>query len=351
MRNKYLSIFVLATSILFMGCKNKHDIPDQTQELSPMEQMSEQTSTSGDDAPVEVRSAGYVLENKERAHKDNANIHGTGTMYEYTEEKQTAEEKSLSGNNAISENIGDGYRIFLDPGHGGDAEGETMLNGTSVVRSAGGAALGNFPANSLGTTAGTSGGGYSECDVMYQLALEIKKCLESEGYEVTLSREDVHPASAGGGTAIGNWERGRVAATYDAWVVLHADGGGGSGYHCVVHDNDPAFRNDLSDDFISYMEKHFNHAIYSAGGFNHGYSGNSSGQLQGPAMFINSGGNTDNMLYIEAGFMDNPEDLNYMISEQGKKETAESVAYALSRHFLSDESINEMLNDDNLQLQ
>ena len=101
---------------------------------------------------------------------------------------------------------------------------------------------------------GTSGGGHYECDVMYQVALKAKAYLEEAGYEVTMSRDDVHPAAFGGGTALGNWERGRLAANYDYWIVLHADGGGGQGIHCVSYNCDSSFRNDIGDLFISAME-------------------------------------------------------------------------------------------------
>jgi len=222
--------------------------------------------------------------------------------------------------------------IYIDPGHGGDAACETTFDGIQYKRNAGGAAFGNYPANSLGTTSGTSGGGFSECDVVFRIAKKTADILSAHGYETTISRTDVHTAGAGGGTEIGNWERGRRAAGYDAWVVLHADGGGGSGFHCVVYNSNPAYSNKLSNDFITAIESK-GRPVYTASGYNHGYSGNSSGTLQAPSQFIRSGGNVDNLLYIEAGFMDNPSDLAYMTSEQGMEEIAQSILEALDSKF------------------
>ena len=222
------------------------------------------------------------------------------------------------------------YRIYLDPGHGGDAEGETEYNGLLIYRNASGKATGEYPANSLGTTTGTSGGGISECDVVYELAEIVKQLLEDNGYEVTLSRANVHTAKAGGGTAIGNWERGRIATGYDAWIVLHADSGGAKGFHCVSYDNDPNFSNLLSDSFLYYMEHEKGRNIYTAAGYRPGYSGNSSEILQAPSKYIENGGNLDRLMYIEAGFMDNKEDLEYILSHEGKRDIADGILYALN---------------------
>ena len=218
--------------------------------------------------------------------------------------------------------------IFLDPGHGGDAACVTEYNGESYERAGSGAAIGEFPANSLGTSTGTSGGGYSECDIVYQIALKVKERIENDNYAVVLSRDDCHTASAGGGTAAGNWERGRLAAEYDAWVVIHADSGGGHGIHCVSYNCDKAFSNKMSDTFIQVMEE-YGRPIYTSSGYNHGYSGNSSGILQAPSKYIENGGDIDKVLYVEAGFMDNEDDLAYLLSEKGQNAIADAIARAI----------------------
>ena len=352
MKFRYLMIVVAITSIFTLGgCKD-----DTTPLVEPLPPLTEESfprpnTISENKSNEETKSSGYVLDDKARVgvRGYRYSTSGIDSYLDDTVRPSDIEEKSET---AVSEDtIPVEYRIFVDPGHGGDAACDTVFNGVPVTRLAGGAAFGDFPANSLGTTSGTSGGGYSECDVMYQYAVVIKDVLESKGYSVDLSRDDVHPAGQGGGTAIGNWERGRLAVGYDAWIVLHADGGGGSGYHCVVYNNDPDFKSELFDDFLYYMENEYKRPIYSAGGFSHGYSGNSSGILQAPTMYINHGGDINNMLYIEAGFMDNSEDLAYMTSDQGKKETAEAIAYALDKHFLTETDIKQMLNDDTLQIQ
>ena len=249
-------------------------------------------------------------------------------LTEELEETDGTEASTAESDSADISSVTGSGTVYLDPGHGGDAAGFTEFDGAQYERAAGGAAIGLYPANSLGTTCGTSGGNWTECDAVYQIALSAKAILESAGYIVVMSRDDVHTAGQGGGTAIGNWERGRRAAGYDYWVVLHADGGGGSGMHCVAWNSDPSFRNGMCDTFIESM-KAAGRPIYTASGFNTGYSGNSSGTLQAPSRFIDYGGDINKMLYIEAGFMDNNDDLQYMTSETGRAQIANAILKAV----------------------
>ncbi len=309
-----------------------------------------------EEVTVHTTNSGYILEDRERS--NGAIFHDMGAIEEYRGDyTEVSDNSSVSGNLGLSENGSlsdnsiaseefddpENRTIFLDPGHGGDAAGETVFNGVTLIRNAAGAPTGQFPANSLGTTTGTSGGGYSECDVVYQMADKAKDLLIEHGYSVVMSRDDVHLGALGGGTAIGNWERGRRAADYDAWVVFHADGGGGSGFHCVVYNSDPSYSNKISDAFIKYMEDK-GRPVYTAAGFKHGYSGNSSIILQAPSMYLNCGGLLERMLYIEAGFMDNKSDLDYMVSEDGQKEIAEGILYALNDFF--SRGSNSDISDD-----
>ncbi len=327
-------ISAILMSMVLAGCKEEEVVPGPVTETMYKPEVEKEKI---EEVTIRTENKGYILEDKEREMVDGANFHDLGDLTEddgfivRPTSPALSEDKLMDSKEPKAPN---GIKIYLDPGHGGDAGGETVLNGVACIRPAGGAEIGQFPANSLGTTVGTSGGGYSECDVVYQMALNAKELLELNGYTVEMSREDVHPAAMGGGTAIGNWERGRRASECDAWITFHADGGGGKGIHCVVFNSDSTYSNKLCDDFISYLENK-SRPIYTASGFHKGYSGNSSVFLQGPAMFIQSGGNVDNLLYIEAGFMDNQEDLDYMVSEQGKSEIADAILYALNEHFYS----------------
>lgn len=221
-----------------------------------------------------------------------------------------------------------GVRVYIDPGHGGDAACLTEYDGKQYERPSSGGGTGDFPNNSLGTAAGTSGGGWSECDAVYQIALQMEKEFKETGATVSMSRDDVHTASDGGGTAIGNWERGRRAAAYDYWIVIHADGGGGKGIHCVSWQSDPLFRTFLCDSFLNAMAE-AGCPLYTASGYSTGYSGNSSGTLQAPSEYVRNDGDPSRMLYIEAGFMDDPNDLGYMVSDKGRQEIASAAARAV----------------------
>lgn len=221
-----------------------------------------------------------------------------------------------------------GISVYVDPGHGGDAACSTEYDGKTYERPSSGGGMGSFPNNSLGTTAGTSGGGWSECDAVYQMALIIRDELKKAGCNVTMSRDDIHTAADGGGTAIGNWERGRRAAAYDYWIVIHADGGGGNGIHCVSWQSDPLFRTFLCDTFLNAMAD-YGRPLYTASGYSTGYSGNSSGTLQAPSEYVRNGGDPSRMLYIEAGFMDNEADMAYMVSDKGRQELAAAAVSAI----------------------
>lgn len=357
MRNKkiFVAFVAMISMILVIGCsKNNagkdtepvHSTPifsGDTASEESSEDMIEDKMPDNDGQTIEIQGGGYELVEEASSSEPGKVVHDMGTITEKDrvtsisqnsksdEDEKEKTEKSSKDEPLDSLKTGK-ITVYLDPGHGGDAACITEYDGQNYERSAGGAETGNFPRNSLGTTSGTAGGPFNECDTVYAIAEKIKNALEANGYAVIMSRDNVHSAGNGGGTAIGNWERGRRAAKCNAWVVLHADGGGGAGFHCVVHDSDPAFKSIICDSFISYMEN-IGRPIYTASGYNHGYSGNSSGTLQGPTQYINHGGNPNAMLYIEAGFMDNPEDLQYMISEQGQQDIAQGVVYALNKIF------------------
>lgn len=337
-------IIALSVLMLLSGCKEKDTTPPPITSVQSISENTIQEAAAEETVEIKREVHGYILDDSERQASEGVNIHNLGDIEETQKppviissdsisENTTRPEETETDKPEVSEPVDlSNIKIYIDPGHGGDAACETEFEGIKLDRAAGGSAIGEFPANSLGTTVGTSGGGYIECDVVYQIANKTKNILAEKGYSVELSREDVHPAALGGGTAIGNWERGRRAAEYDAWIVFHADGGGGKGIHCVVYDSDNSYSSSFYDDFIRYMENK-GRTIYTASGFNHGYSGNSSGTLQAPSMYLQYGGDIQNMLYIETGFMDDSEDLEYMVSEEGMTDIANAVLYAVNKHF------------------
>ncbi|MBQ6129719.1 MAG: N-acetylmuramoyl-L-alanine amidase [Lachnospiraceae bacterium] len=315
-----ITFLIILMMILLAGCKKAEDPKEELAPVTNSVQSTTVTPTPTPD-PTPTPKPGSRAQTGRRLVEPatpEENLNGLDPT-----KQRTRQDFGNDGHD------GNGIRIYLDPGHGGDAACLTEYDGQQYERGRAGAATGDFPANSLGTSVGTTGGGRTECDVIYDLALMVQDALTEEGYDVTLSRDDVHPASAGGGTAPGNWERGRLAATYDLWIVLHADGGGGQGFHCVSYDCDRSFRNDIGDAFIRAIEA-YNRPIHTTSGYNHGYSGNDAGILQAPKKYLECGGDLNNMIYLEAGFMDNSEDLQFLLSEEGQNIIAKCITDAVN---------------------
>lgn len=186
--------------------------------------------------------------------------------------------------------------IYVDPGHGGDAN-----NGTT----AGGSFL--------------DGSGLSEETNNFQIAVKVQTLLKKAGYNVKMSREQ-----AGIHNAISNSARGKEAVQYAAIVCIHSNGTGNhEAYGCFnVVDKRYGYNHKMGDIFLQAMKDNGRNVAYG------GYYNRDSLAVSGS--YVANGGNINNMLYVEVGAHDNPNDWTYIQSDQGREQIAECIVKAIS---------------------
>lgn len=205
-----------------------------------------------------------------------------------------------------------GMTVFLDPGHNG-------VNDASLTRQVPNGRGGTKDCNTSGTS---TGDGYGEHALNWDVALQVRDALNQLGARTQLSRNDDNSV----GPCVDQRAALANAMRPDAIVSIHADAGPASGHGFHVNFSSPPL-NDAQSGPAVQLAQTMRDALVAAGLQPATYIG--SGGLYGRADLAGLNLAQYPAILVEIGNMKNPDEAAQMKSPDGRTKYAAAITQGI----------------------